>query len=57
MDWKLYYYNNGSMTETNTVSFLPILDNNDVIIPPSIYSSEINNIFLICSVDGEDAWV
>lgn len=57
MDWKLYYYNNGSMAETNTVSFLPILDNNDVIIPPSIYSSEINNIFLICNVDGENAWV
>lgn len=57
INWKLYYYNNGNMTETNTVSFLPILDNNDVIIPPSIYSSEINNIFLVCDIDGEDAWV
>ena len=58
IDWKLYYYdNNGHLAETNTVSFLPILDDNNVIIPPSIYSSEINNIFLVCSIDGKDAWV
>lgn len=58
IDWKLYYYDdNGNMAETNTVSFLPILDDNNVIIPPSIYSSEINNIFLVCRIDGEDAWV
>lgn len=56
IDWKLYYYDdNGNMVKTS--KGLPILDDNNVIIPPSIYSSKINNIFLVCTIDGKDAWV
>ena len=56
--WELYYYNSdGDITKTKEVSFLPILDESNIIIPPSIYSSEINNIFLVCTIGANTAWV
>lgn len=54
---QLQYFNqDGTSVSTNTISGLPVLNGN-IIVPPSVYSSQINNIYLEYLYDNSTAWI